>query len=87
MVEVTQEDRNAAANIWRHYVAKIGECLAEKAIRSGANDDTMIVQAFAAHAADTRAKVITLVESGMYSEYGRPQPDLVKAIRALGEQP
>jgi len=49
MVEVTKEDREAAANVWRDYVAKIGEVMAEKAIRNGGNDDTNIVQAFATH--------------------------------------
>ena len=44
-------------------------------------------EAEARGAADTRAKVIALVESGMYNEYGRPQPELVKAIREMGEQP
>ena len=49
LLPVTPEDRKAAADIWHNYVAKIGEVMAEKAIRQGASDDTMIVQAFARH--------------------------------------
>ena len=47
--EVTQADRDAAADIWKNYIARVGEIMAEKAIREGASDDTMIVQAFARH--------------------------------------
>ena len=47
LIPVSQEAREAAADIWRDYVAKIGECMAEKSIRSGAQDDTLIVQAIA----------------------------------------
>lgn len=49
VVEVTQADREAAADVWRDYIARIGEVMAEKAIRKGISDDTIIVQAFARH--------------------------------------
>ena len=49
IVPVTQADRDSAAYIWANYVARTGEVMAERAIREGASDDTMIVQAFARH--------------------------------------
>jgi hypothetical protein len=47
--EVTQEDREAAADVWRDYVAKIGEIMVESAIRRGSQDDALLVQVFASH--------------------------------------
>lgn len=38
-VTVTQADRDAAADIWRDYVARVGECIAERGMRSGGLDD------------------------------------------------
>jgi hypothetical protein len=49
MAEVIQADREIAADIWRDFVARAGECIAENAIRSGGMDDGALVQAFAAH--------------------------------------
>ena len=48
-VPVLQEDREAAADVWRDFVAKIGECMAEKALRAGQMDDSLLVLAFARH--------------------------------------
>lgn len=48
-VAVTQADRDAAGDIWRDFVARTGECITEKAIRSGGIDDGALVQAFARH--------------------------------------
>lgn len=62
-LEVSQADRDAAANIWRDYVARVGECIAEKAIREGASDCTMIVQAFARHRQATEARMSAAVEA------------------------
>lgn len=62
-LEVSQADRDAAANIWRDYVARVGECIAEKAIREGASDCTMIVQAFARHRQATEARMAAAVEA------------------------
>lgn len=59
VVEVTQADRNAAAEIWNSYVAKIGEVIAEKAIREGLSDDTMIVQAFSRIRTEAEARGYT----------------------------
>ena len=38
---VTQEDREIAADIWRDYIAKTGEVLVERHMRSGGLDDTL----------------------------------------------
>jgi hypothetical protein len=47
---VVQEDREAAADVWRDMIAKPGECIAEKQIRAGGAMDTMpLTQAFARH--------------------------------------
>jgi hypothetical protein len=49
-VEVTQADRDGAADIWRVLIAKPGECIAEKQIRAGgAMDQLPLTQAFARH--------------------------------------
>lgn len=53
---VEQVDRDAAADIWRDYVAKIGECLAEKGIRSGGVDDGSLVQTIARHRQQAEAR-------------------------------
>lgn len=37
--EIEQCDRDAAADIWRDYVAKIGECMVERQMRSGEMDE------------------------------------------------
>lgn len=39
--EVAQADRELAADIWRDYVAKIGEVMVEKAIRKGTMDSSL----------------------------------------------
>lgn len=39
MVEVTQGDREAAADIWRDYVARVGEVMVEKGMRAGTLDE------------------------------------------------
>lgn len=49
MHSVIQADRDAAGSIWRDFVARAGECIAENAIRSGGMDDGALVQAFAKH--------------------------------------
>ena len=61
MVEVIQSDRDAAADIWRDYVAKIGECLAETGIRSGGVDDGSLVQTIARHRQQAEARAERLV--------------------------
>jgi hypothetical protein len=38
LLAVTQADRDAAADIWRDYVAKVGEVIAERSIREGKMD-------------------------------------------------
>lgn len=38
-VEITQADREAAANIWRDYIAKTGEIIVERNMRSGGLGD------------------------------------------------
>jgi len=42
--EVTDADREAAADIWRDFVARPGECIVEKQLRSGSMDDSALVQ-------------------------------------------
>lgn len=98
MVEVTQTDREAAANVWRDYVAKIGEVMAEKAIRNGGNDDTNIVQAFATHrhtsTAASEARIAELEGAlkeaeEVFSLVERPaitDPDYHAVIAQLGER-
>ncbi len=41
MDEVTQSDREVAADIWAGYVAKGGEFMAEKIMREGAMDSSL----------------------------------------------
>lgn len=48
MIDVTQSARDAAADVWHDYVAKIGECIVENSIRKGGMDESNLVQAFAA---------------------------------------
>lgn len=36
---VSQRDREIAADIWRDYVAKVGEIIAERCMREGGLDD------------------------------------------------
>ena len=36
---VTQADREMAADIWRDYIARIGECITEKGMREGGLDE------------------------------------------------
>lgn len=38
-VVVTEADRQTAANIWRDYVSKIGECMVERVMLEGKLDD------------------------------------------------
>lgn len=47
---VSQRDREIAADIWRDYVAKVGEVIAERCMREGGLDDGLpsILAAFAA---------------------------------------
>jgi hypothetical protein len=39
LLPVTQADRDAAADIWRDYIARVGECIAERGMRAGQLDD------------------------------------------------
>jgi len=55
MVELTQADRDRAADTWRDYVAKLGECIVERAMRSGNMDDSSFAQAFASHRTQSTA--------------------------------
>ena len=48
-LKVTQADRDAAADVWRDYVARVGEVIVENAFRAGRSDDSCLVQAFARH--------------------------------------
>jgi hypothetical protein len=45
---VSQESREAAADLWRDYVARLGECMTENAIRQRKLDECLMVQAIAA---------------------------------------
>ena len=63
-LKIEQCDRDAAGDIWRDYVGRVGECIAENAIRSGASDDTMIVQAFARHRIAERERNAGIAEEG-----------------------
>lgn len=50
LLPVEQVDREAAANVWRDHIAKLGECIAEKQIRAGNMMDALpLTQAFAHH--------------------------------------
>lgn len=39
MTQITDSDREAAADIWRDYVARVGEIIVEKQMRQGGLDD------------------------------------------------
>jgi hypothetical protein len=63
LVPAIQADREVAADIWRDYVAKVGECMAENAIRKGGpSDQSMIVQRVARHRIASEAQVKVLRE-------------------------
>lgn len=50
MTNVTDADREAAADMWRDYVAKPGECIVERQMRSGEMDDfSSLIHAFSHH--------------------------------------
>lgn len=72
---VTQEDREAAADVWRDYIAKVGEVMVEKGIRDGSLDHGSLVQAFARHriaqAKADAARIEALEEALRF--YARPQ--------------
>lgn len=38
-VEVSQSDRDAAADVWRDYIARTGEIIVERNMRKGGLDD------------------------------------------------
>ena len=47
-VEITQADREAAADVWRDYVARTGEIIVERNMRAGGLDEGLPC-AFARH--------------------------------------
>jgi hypothetical protein len=65
--EVTPEDREAAADYWRDFVAKVGECIVENSIRRGDMDGQESVLRFARHRTQAEAKskveIAVLVEA------------------------
>ena len=48
-MEVSDADREAAANIWRDFVARPGEIIAERALREGRMDDSNLIGTLARH--------------------------------------
>ena len=53
-VEVTQADRDLAANIWQDLVARPGECIVERALRRGDMDDSPLIEILARHRLTSR---------------------------------
>lgn len=87
VVQVTQADREAAADIWRDYVARIGEVIAENVMRSGGMDDGLpttlarhrLSSGDAAAVREACAKVAETLPMGMFNH---PEA-IAAAIRAL----
>ena len=81
---VTDEDRKAAASGYFAWCSG-NETIPNKML-TGRADDHSMVQAFARHRQAAYAagleRAAVIVDSGMFSEYGRPQPTLATAIRA-----
>jgi hypothetical protein len=54
---VVQADRDEAADVWRDFVARPGECIVENNLRNGSMDEVSdLVQAFARHRIATETK-------------------------------
>jgi hypothetical protein len=64
---VTQADRDAAADYWRDFVAKPGECIAENQMRAGHLDFMPSVQAFARHRIEATRLTPPVAEEGLVS--------------------
>jgi hypothetical protein len=60
--EVTQTDRDVAADIWRDYVARIGEVIVERNMRAGGLDDGLPA-ILARHRCTTEARIEELAEA------------------------
>lgn len=88
---VTPKDREAAADAWRDYVAKIGECIAERAIREGKMDECLLVQSYARHRCEALEEAAGKAEQEPAFRHGPAitrdayRSDIATAIRALKE--
>jgi hypothetical protein len=88
-LEITQEARDAAADIWRDLIAKPGECIAEKQIRVGGAMDqmpltqtlqramTQAAEAAAGRALEAAAKVI---EERNRNEGGKLDANAIRSL-------
>ena len=77
MVEVTQADREAAAEFWQTFVARPGECIVRNQIRKGNLDEMESVQSFARH----RAAAVAEATAPLEAEIAR----LREALRAYDD--
>jgi len=65
-VEVSQSDRDAAADVWRDYIARTGEIIVERNMRKGGLDDG-IPTIFARHRieAEQRGRLAGMEEAAV----------------------
>ena len=84
-VEVTQADRDAAANIWQDFVARPGECIVERALRRGDMDDSPLIERLARHRLTPRQDGLREAATFLLWAYDQKQPvaDAHEAWKAL----
>ena len=84
MTTIKQTDRDAAADMWRDYVAKPGECIVERQMRSGEMDEySSMIQAFARHSEQGEAETVAGIVAFM--DWATPQVCTCLACLSLRE--
>ena len=55
---VTQADRDVAADLWRDFVARPGECIVENCLRRAEMDDSGLIHSIARHRTNTTTELV-----------------------------
>ena len=91
-IEITQDDREAAASFYGKYLARPGEVPVEAAFRSGHVDESPLIQAFARHRQTARERALdeaaeaceAQAEANARARVDRADDELAFEFRGLG---